>query len=136
MMGREIEAADSCYLSHSARRFHCLRISSISRSTVGSWIARESVPYAICVGVAREYSISLDWLLTGEGPMRRGEEGTAAQSPAESPREQALLALWRELDEDAQREIQRAAEEKKRLTTLEQRVSELEAVVAAGKRLA
>lgn len=107
-----------------------------SRSTVGSWIARESVPYAICVGIAREHRISLDWLLTGEGPMRRAEEGGGAQAPAESPREQALLALWRELDEDGQREIQRAAEEKKRLTTLEQRVSELEAVVAAGKRLA
>lgn len=68
--------------------------------------------------------------------MRRGEAGQVGQGAAESPREQALLALWRELDEDAQREIQRAAEEKKRLNTLEQRVSELEAVVAAGKRLA
>lgn len=78
-----------------------------------------------------------DWLLTGEGPMLRGGAGAAVvQAPAESPREQALLALWRELDEDAQREIHRAAEEKKRLNTLEQRVSELEAVVAAGKRLA
>jgi len=42
----------------------------------------------------------------------------------------------RELEKDAQREIQRAAEEKKRLTTLEQRVSELEAVVSSGKGLA
>ncbi|BCR26642.1 hypothetical protein KAM429_08570 [Aquipseudomonas alcaligenes] len=82
------------------------------------------------------YGISLDWLLTGEGPMRRGEMGPAAPASAESPREQALLALWRELDEDAQREIQLAAEEKKRLKTLEQRLQELEAVVAAGKRLA
>lgn len=47
-----------------------------------------------------------------------------------------MLALWRELDEEAQRDVQRHAEEKKRLTTLEQRVAELEAVVAAGKRLA
>lgn len=38
--------------------------------------------------------------------------------------------------EEAQRDIQQHVEEKKRLTTLEQRVSELEAVVAAGKRLA
>ncbi|WGG23330.1 hypothetical protein N5O83_12230 [Ectopseudomonas oleovorans] len=80
--------------------------------------------------------MSLDWLLYGEGTMHRGEAGQVERGAAESPREQALLALWRELDEDAQREIQRAAEEKKRLNTLEQRVSELEAVVAAGKRLA
>jgi len=68
--------------------------------------------------------------------MLRSELGQSSPSETTSPREQALLTLWRELDEDAQREIQRHAEEKKRLTTLEQRVSELEAVVAAGKRLA
>lgn len=113
----------------------CERL-GVNRSTLGSWVARESVPYAICVEIAEGMAISLDWLLTGEGPMRRGEVGQVEQGAAESPREQALLALWRELDEDAQREIQRAAEEKKRLNTLEQRVSELEAVVAAGKRLA
>lgn len=78
----------------------------------------------------------MDWLLYGEGPMLRGEEGKAAQVAAENPREQALLVLWRELDEGAQREIQRTAEEKKRLTEIEQRLSELEAVVSAGKRLA
>jgi transcriptional regulator with XRE-family HTH domain len=108
----------------------------VSPQTVSSWKGRESVPYAQCVEVAERYAVSLDWLLTGEGPMRRGEEGQAALSLAESPREQAMLALWRELDEDAQREIQRAAEEKKRLITIEQRLAELEAVVADGKRLA
>ncbi|MDH1341530.1 helix-turn-helix domain-containing protein [Ectopseudomonas oleovorans] len=108
----------------------------VSPQTISSWKSRESVPYAQCVDVAGEKGVSLDWLLTGEGPMHRGEAGQVERGAAESPREQALLALWRELDEDAQREIQRAAEEKKRLNTLEQRVSELEAVVAAGKRLA
>lgn len=68
--------------------------------------------------------------------MLRSEAVRSSQLEADTPREQALLALWRELDEDAQREIQRAAEEKKRLTSLERRVSELEAVVEAGKRLA
>ena len=108
----------------------------VSPQTISSWKSRESVPYAQCVDVAREKGVSLDWLLTGEGPMHRGEAGQAVQGAAENPREQALLALWRELDEGAQREIQRAAEEKKRLTEIEQRLSELEAVVAAGKRLA
>lgn len=108
----------------------------VSPQTISSWKSRESVPYAQCVDVASEKGVSLDWLLTGEGPMRRGEVGPTAPANAESPREQALLALWRELDEDAQREIQLAAEEKKRLKTLEQRLQELEAVVAAGKKLA
>ena len=108
----------------------------VNRSTLGNWRSRDSVPYTVCVDVALERGVSLDWLLTGEGPMRRAEVGRAATANAESPREQALLALWRELDEDAQREIQLAAEEKKRLKTLEQRLQELEAVVAAGKKLA
>ena len=112
------------------------RLMGQKRSTVGNWRNRGSIPYTDCVEVAEEKGISLDWLLTGAGPMRRDEEGQAAPASAESPREQALLALWRELDEDAQREIQLAAEEKKRLKTLEQRLQELEAVVAAGKKLA
>ena len=110
----------------------------VNRSTVGSWISRESVPYAICVDIAAERGISLDWLLTGEGPMQRGQsaQATAASSEPANPRERAILELYRALDEDAQREIQSAAEEKKRLKALEQRLQELEAVVADIKRLA
>jgi len=96
------------------------------------------VPYAICVDIATDKQISLDWLLTGEGPMLRDQSAhalSAAGEPA-NPREQAILELYRALDEDAQREIQSAAEEKKRLKTLEQRLQELEAVVADIKRLA
>jgi hypothetical protein len=108
----------------------------VNRSTVGSWISRDSVPYAICVNVAEAMGVSLDWLLAGEGPMLRGEGAIAAPSAPGNPREEALLALFRELDEGGQREIQSAAEEKKRLSSLEQRLAELEAVVADIKRLA
>lgn len=88
--------------------------------------------------ISTQLGISSDWLLTGEGPMLRGQSAPAdsgSSGPA-NPREQAILELYRALDEDAQRDIQSAAEEKKRLKTLEQRLQELEAVVAAGKRLA
>ena len=105
-------------------------------SNISTWKKRGSIPLAICEQLARQRGLSMDWLLYGEGPMHRGEGGQVVQAAAESPREQAMLALWRELDENAQREIQRAAEEKKRLTEIEQRLAELEAVVAAGKRLA
>ncbi|MCY1297030.1 Bacteriophage CI repressor helix-turn-helix domain protein [compost metagenome] len=108
----------------------------VNRSTLGNWRNRDSVPYTICVDVALERGVSLDWLLTGDGPMKRGEAALPVGVSTESPREQALLALWRELGEDDQREIQRVAEEKKRLTSLEQRLAELEAVVADVKRLA
>lgn len=113
----------------------------VNRSTLGSWVARDSVPYAICVDLAEARGISLDWLLTGEGPMHRDEAGATAlqEAPggyAADPREQALLALWRELDEGAQREIQHAAQEKKRLSAIEDQLKELAAAVAALNRSA
>ena len=114
------------------------RLMGQKRSTVGNWRNRGSIPYSECVNVAVERGICLDWLLTGEGPMQRGQsaQATAASSEPANPRERAILELYRALDEDAQREIQSAAEEKKRLKALEQRLQELEAVVADIKRLA
>ncbi|KYO87163.1 helix-turn-helix transcriptional regulator [Pseudomonas aeruginosa] len=108
----------------------------IKRSTLGNWRSRDSVPYTVCVITAEERGVSLDWLLTGEGPMWRGGDSQKVEETLTDPREQALLALWRELGEDDRREIQLAAEEKKRLKILEQRLAELEAVVADAKRLA
>lgn len=66
--------------------------------------------------------------------MLRSDAARSSQTETGNPREQALLALWRELDEDAQREIQRAAEEKKRLTNLEKQLEELSAAVAELNR--
>lgn len=110
----------------------------ISPQAISSWESRGSIPYALCVSVATEKDVSLDWLITGEGNMRRsdGENGASEAAVAYNTREQALLGLFRELGEDDQREIQHAAEEKKRLKHLEQRLAELEAVVADINKLA
>ncbi|MBO2927237.1 helix-turn-helix transcriptional regulator [Metapseudomonas otitidis] len=108
----------------------------VNRSTLGNWRSRDSVPYTICVDVALERGVSLDWLLTGEGAMYRENIGNAPAESADSPREQAMLALWRELDEEAQRDIQRHAEDKKRLKNLEMQLQELSAAVAALNRSA
>jgi transcriptional regulator with XRE-family HTH domain len=108
----------------------------VSPQTISSWKSRESVPYAQCVSIAEEWSVSLDWLLTGIGPMYRGESASSGHGSTDNPREQALLALWRELDEDAQREIQRSAQEKKRLSDIEAQLKELAAAVAALNRTA
>lgn len=103
----------------------------VSRSTVGSWIARESVPYAICVDVAQDRGISLDWLLTGEGPMHRGEGGAGEAAPLLSgPREAELLDHYRELDAATQSEILGAAMLRRRVDTLERQLQELQATVA------
>jgi len=108
----------------------------VKRSTLGNWRSRDAVPYAICVNAAKDKGVSLDWLITGVGPMMRGENVTGVTAATDNPREQAILALYRELDEAGKRDIQNAAEEKKRMKTLEQRIKELEAVVEELKRLA
>lgn len=117
------------------------RVLPVNRQTLAGWRKRDSVPYAECIKFCEEHRVCLDWLLTGEGPMRRDEAGATAlqEAPggyAADPREQALLALWRELDEGAQREIQQAAQEKKRLSAIEDQLQELAAAVAALSRSA
>lgn len=103
----------------------------VNRSTMGNWRSRDSVPYTVCVGVAVEHGYSLDWLLTGDGPPRR-DAGVA--EPDLSASEQAILALYRALDEGAQRDIQSAAEEKKRLMDIESRLKDLSTEVAQVKK--
>lgn len=114
---------------------------SIPYSSLQNWVGGHRAPrIESIVTIGSQLGISVDWLLTGEGSMFRygGATGVAepAQAQAGDPREQALLTLFRELGEEDQREIQHAAEEKKRLKRLEQRIAELEAVVADAKRMA
>lgn len=82
--------------------------------------------------ICSRLGVSADWLLTGEGDMYRA--GGAGGLATETPREEAVLALFRELDEDAQREIQRAAEEKKRLRDVERRLDDLSAAIHQVKK--
>lgn len=99
----------------------------VKRSTLGGWRSR-GMPYSDCVRLAAEKGWSLDWLLAGRGPMRLDEDRPFG--PELSPREEAVLTLFRALTEGEQREIHAAAEEKKRLRELELRMEEVAAAVA------
>ncbi|NBA94749.1 helix-turn-helix domain-containing protein [Pseudomonas sp. R5(2019)] len=104
---------------------------SVSPQTLSSWKGRDSIPYAICIDLAEKNAISLDWLLTGEGPMlRRDRTGLNAQDQTHTPRELELLDLLRGLNAADQQFIHNAAQEKKRLRDLEQRVELLSASLA------
>lgn len=45
---------------------------NIPRNTVSTWKNRGSVPYAVCIDVAEQEKVSLDWLLAGIEPMKQG----------------------------------------------------------------
>ncbi len=106
------------------------------RATLGNWRNRDSVPYPLCVSVAESKGISLDWLLTGEGVVSRTATDSSHPHAVSSPKEEAILALFRSLDESGQRDIQSAAEEKKRLKDMAQQLSEITAMLHDIKRQA
>lgn len=94
---------------------------NVSRSTLGGWRTRGTVPYEECVNLAEERSLSLDWLLTGWGQMQRGESGLSV----DGEREGAMLALLRALPEDDQQELLLIAQSKKLMRDMERRLDGL-----------
>lgn len=116
-LSRVLEAANDTELA---------RMLGTTSSTISSWKARNSIPYAKCEEVAEDRGINLDWLLTGNGEMLRG--ATCQPSPSNlSPKEEALLTMFNELSEDDQREICRLAEDKKRMRDMSKQIEELQA---------
>ena len=109
-------------------------VTGTNRPTLGNWRSRNSVPYPLCVQVAEERGLSLDWLLTGEGSMVRGISVSNREASPTNPQEAAILALFRSLEESDRREIQSAAEEKKRIRDIEQRLEDLTEALAVAQR--
>jgi transcriptional regulator with XRE-family HTH domain len=69
----------------------------LSKAAPSNWRQRNSPPYEVCVEIAREKGISLDWLIFGVGDMRLGVREVMAnklsdQHPAResSPRAESI----------------------------------------------
>lgn len=111
------------------------RMTGVNRQTLGNWKGRDSVPYPLCVKISEDMGISLDWLLTGEGQMYKNAPPPDQPMQVLSPKERALLEMFKELSDKDQREICRDAEEKKRTADLERRLKELELFVEQQKNV-
>lgn len=94
------------------------RALSISPQTLSSWKVRDSVPYSLCIDIAKRYACSLDWLLLGE-PERQstgqGEEGWECD----------LLARLRTLSLADRQAVLLLVEDKQRIQQLERQLSAL-----------
>lgn len=99
------------------------RALNVNRQTLASWRKRDSVPYLICINIAEEKGVSLDWLLTG-----KGEDETSKTEPATQSFSQAdlkMLELLNQLDPEVRRDLMRGAEEKQRVIEMEKQIQEL-----------
>ena len=103
--------------------------------TLQNYLLDEREPNAKAMSALHTHlGVSVDWLLTGEGSMFRGMSADGAEPVTENMQEKAMLELFRALGDAGKREIQSAAEEKKRLMDVEQRLKDLTEALADTKR--
>jgi len=94
------------------------RALSVSPQTLSSWKVRDSVPYSLCVDLAKQHACSLDWLLLGEGGQRPVCQSEAAW-------EFDMLDRLRTLAPGDRQAILLLIKDKQRIQQLEQQLSEL-----------
>lgn len=78
------------------------RALSLGQGAVSTAKTRRKIPPAWYITAAQLAGVSVDWLLTGEGPMRRGEAAISGASPPNSEEQPADLAS--QLVEEAAKE--------------------------------
>jgi len=92
------------------------RALAISPQTLSSWKVRDSIPYSICIEIARQHACSLDWLLLGE-PVHRNAE--------KDDWEWDMLERLRTLSADDRQAVLLLIQDKQRIQQLEQQLSAL-----------
>ena len=88
---------------------------------------RQLPSYNVINSLSEVHSVSIDWLLTGEGGMYRDAR------PQPDTRLSALAALMEGLTESQQQDVVREIEEKQRINRLAEAVEELKQQVAQGQ---
>ncbi len=100
------------------------RALGVKRATLGNWRNRNSVPYSICVNIALQKGISLNWLLVEQGEMLFNRAGQSTETGCSDHTK--LIDLFELLNIDQQKDVLQNMSEKKRLNDLESAVYELQ----------
>jgi len=78
----------------------------IAKTSVSSWRARKAIPYEHIDRISQTTDTSFDWLLTGEGPMRKEATTVPADTLLDDSFESEVLAgVWRAMSTDERREL-------------------------------
>ena len=93
------------------------------------------MPYSICINIAEEKGISLDWLLTGKGEDRSEVLTIEPATQNFSPADLKMLELLNQLDPEVRRDLMRGAEEKQRVIEMEKQLKELSATIERLKNV-
>ena len=111
---------------------------NVSKTAVSLWRSRNRVPYEKCVELSESKLASLNWLLTGEGPMFRQQEADKPDqtpTPTEDsttldPKMTAVIKTVQMMPLEKQQEFiaetQKRAESIKQLIEMQERIERLE----------
>ncbi|KIY39709.1 MULTISPECIES: helix-turn-helix domain-containing protein [unclassified Pseudomonas] len=94
------------------------RALSVSPQTLSSWKMRDSIPYSLCIEIAKQHACSLDWLLLGEAaqhPVCKGDTGWEGD----------MLERLRTLSPTDRQAILLLIKDKQRIQQLERQLGEL-----------
>jgi hypothetical protein len=84
---------------------------------LSSWKVRDSIPYSICIEIARQHACSLDWLLLGEPVQNRKTD--------KDDWERDMLERLRTLSAADRQAVLLLIQDKQRIQQLEQQLREL-----------
>ncbi|EAT4153009.1 phage repressor protein [Salmonella enterica] len=108
----------------------------VNRQTLASWRKRDSIPYSLCISVAEQCEVSLDWLLSGKGEK---ELNSSTSSPdcsscyqgleGVNPKALKWLQMFENLDEEGQKNILQDIEKEQQQVELRQELKGLKATV-------
>lgn len=99
----------------------------IPYSSLQNWVNGACDPRSdALISLASHLGVSIDWLLTGQGPVRRNhpQENTVVV-PRLSPAEDSLITLFRSVNDDDRLHIKNTILERKRLREMEQRIKDI-----------